>query len=365
MNKVQRIKKEKTFPARSLFSVFCSLLIVLCSLFFVSCSSMATSAEEYFNLGMAFYDLGKFEDAEKWLTRARQADKTYSASQYNLGRIAFERKRYDEAAKIFEGILKKDPDNIIALRAAAYTRINMGNFEKAKDHYAHLLKLVPESSDDGYNHALVLFAMEKYVEAEEILEKYPFALQDNKDVQLLYARTQGRQNKVEAIEKFSNWLSVNSDARARYEYAQILEYHEYYARALEEYRKAHTDIADNATSPSKLEVRFSIAKLLLIAESENNSGVTELQSAVEDGYNNIQSIEELLTHPRISAANKNSLRTIADNLRREELAVQERRRSEQRRLEAEQRRLEEEQRQRELEEQEAEYSETYSETYSD
>jgi len=344
--------KEKTSLVRSLFSVLCSLLIVICSLSFLNCAGMATSAEEYFSIGMAYYDLGKYEDAEKWLNRARQADKTYTASQYNLGRIAFGRQRYDEAVKIFEGILKKDPDNITGLRAAAYTRIRMGDIDAAQKHYARLLELVPESSDDGYNHALVLFAMERYGEAEEILAKYPFAMQENKDIQLLYARSQGRQNKVEAIESFSKWLSVNSDSKARYEYGQVLEHHEFYARALEEYRKAHTDIASNSVDPPKHDIRFAIARVLLIAEAESSAGVTEMQEAVNDGFKNIEAIEELIGRAKVSNANKNGLRTIADNLHREKFAAEE----------GERRRLEEEQ--RKLDEQAAEESETNPEADS-
>ena len=281
---------------------------------------MAASAEEYFSIGMAYYDLGKYEDAEKWLSRARQADKTYVASQYNLGRIAFERKRYNDAAKQFEGILKKDPNNILALRAAAYTRIQLGDISAAQKHYSKLLELVPESADDGYNHALVLFAMQRYEEAESILEKYPFALLDNKDMQLLHARSQGKQNKVEAIDSFAAWLSTNTDEKARYEYALVLEHHEFYARALEEYRKAFADIGEASIDPHKYEIRFAIARVLLIAESEASSGITELQGAINDGFKDIEKVEALLPITKISNTNRNSLRTIVDNMTREKLA---------------------------------------------
>ena len=344
----EKITGKKTLS--SLLTFHFSLFIVLCSLFLVNCSGMATSAEEYFSIGMAYYDLGKFEDAEKWLNRAKQSNKTYSASQYNLGRIAFERKRYEEAVKIFEAILKKDPDNVLALRAAAYTRIKMGNIESAQKHYSRLLLLVPESSDDGYNHALVLFAMERYSEAEEVLSKYPFAMQDNKDIQLLFARSQGKQNKAEAIDNLAKWLETNSDAKIRFEYAAVLEYNEFYARALEEYRKAHEDIAAASTDPGKSDIRFAIARVLLIAESANNSGVTELQGAVDDGFKDIAAIEELTKNTKISDANKNSINDIIDNIRREELAAQER----QRQAEIEQ--------QKQTEQEETDISEPESET---
>jgi len=305
------------------FRSFFIFLLSFASVLFFSCTGMAASPEEYFNIGMAYYDLGKFEEAEKWLYRARQANKTYAASQYNLGRIAFERQHFSEAAELFEGILKRDPNNILALRAAAFTRIKTGDIEISQRHYSKVLELVPESSDDGYNHALLLFAMERYEEAEEQLNKYPFALLENKDVQLLFARSQGKQNKVEAINSFTKWFSQNNDYKARYEYGAVLIHHEFYARAIEELRKSLTDAPDKASDPKKNEIRFAIAKALLVAERESNSGATEMQAAVNDGFKDIAAIEEIIKGGKLSAANLTAIRAIADNLRRAEIAEQE------------------------------------------
>jgi tetratricopeptide (TPR) repeat protein len=300
------------------FICFLSIFILLfLSVISNGCASK-TSAQEYFSLGMAYYDLGKFDEAEKWLDRARKADRTMTASTYNLGRIAYEMKRYEDAAKHFEAVLKKDKDNVLALKAAAYSRIKTGDIEIAEKHYARLLSLVPESADDGYNHALVLFALERYAKAEEVLEKYPASLLENKDTMLLYARCQAKLKKVEAIDSFSNYLSVNSsDAKARYEYAQVLEDNVLYARAIEEYRKALTDIAATAVNPQKNEVRFALARALIVADGDNTEGITELQNAVGDGFNDIQAVEKILTL-KISAANKTSVQNIIGNMRKAE-----------------------------------------------
>jgi len=292
------------------------IFLLLLALSICGCAGMAASAAEYYSIGMAYFDLGKYEDAEKWLNRAAQADRTMTASKYNLGRLAFERKRYEEAAKHFEDVLKIDPDNTLALKAAAYTRIKTGDIEKAEKHYSRLLELVPESADDGYNHALVLYAMERYSSAEEVMEKYPFALEENKDVLLLYARTRNAQNKVEAIDNFANWLSVNSDPKVRYEYAQALEHHELYARALEEYRKALSEVAATSTDPPKSDIRFALARTLLIADAESGEGITEMQGAVTDGFNDAAKVEAVLNSGKLNTANRNSLRSIVDNMRR-------------------------------------------------
>ncbi len=300
-------------------SFICLLSIFVISFLSVITNGCAskTSAQEYFALGMAYYDLGKFDEAEIWLNRAKSADRTMTASTYNLGRIAYEMKRYEDAAKHFESILKKDKDNVLALKAAAYSRIKTGDIEIAEKHYARLLSLVPESADDGYNHALVLFALERYAKALEVLEKYPAGLLENKDTMLLYARAQAKLKKVEAIDSFSNYLSVNSDGKARYEYAQVLEDNVLYARAIEEYRKALTEISATAVNPKKCEVRFALARAMIVADGDNTEGFTELQSAVGEGFSDIPAVEKILTL-KISAVNKTSVQNIIGNMRKAE-----------------------------------------------
>ena len=317
---------------------------------------MAASAEEYFSIGMAYYELGKYEEAEKWLNRAKTADKTMVASQYNLGRMAFETQRYNEAASHFEDILKRDPNNVLALKAAAYTRIKTGDIGLAEKHYSKLLELVPESADDGYNHALVLYAMERYGEAEEVLERYPFALQENNDALLLYARSQKAQNKVEAIDNYALWLNVNSDGKVRYEYAELLEQYELYARALEEYRKILSETAAPDSEPKRSDLRFSVARLLLIADSENSEGITELETAVSEGFDNIDAVEKLLNSGKVSVANMDSLRNIINNMQRTAEAKTQQAQNEQKETEARDR--------NDLNEPSDQYQENLSETES-
>jgi tetratricopeptide (TPR) repeat protein len=284
-------------------------------------SSGAASAEEYFAIGMAYFEMGKFAEAETWLNKAKAKDKTLHASEYNLGRIAFETGRYETALKHFKAILKRDPNNVLALKAAAYTYIRDGNIEKAGELYKKILELVPESADDGYNYALVLFAMKKYEEAEQILNNHKFALLDNNDVMLLYARAQKEQGKPEAINSYEKWLANNTDAKVRYEYAQLLENQQQYARALDEYRAALTGFAADAVDPSKPEVRFVIARLLLIAEASSKNGITELKGAVDDGFSDSDKVSELLSNERISTANKEDIRTIIAEMKRVEAAA--------------------------------------------
>jgi tetratricopeptide (TPR) repeat protein len=310
--KKEKLKMKKVRRDILHFSIF-SFLFSL----FISCASWgAVSAEEYFAIGMAYYDMGKYAEAEKWLSRATAKNRTMVASEYNLGRIAFETERYEDAAKHFESILKRDPNNVMALKAAAYTRIRNGEIEKAAALYDRVLALVPESADDGYNYALVLYAMKKYDEVERVLKSHEFALLDNNDVLLLYARSQKEQGKPEAIDTYDKWLINNTDAKVRYEYAQVLETHDMFARALEEYRASLAALAASSVDPSKQDVRFSIAALLLVADPASAEGITELNGAVDDGFANLGKIEKLLEDTRITSANRETIRTLITKVRR-------------------------------------------------
>jgi tetratricopeptide (TPR) repeat protein len=301
------------------------LFLMIVSLSFSACATRGTTtAEEYFALGMAYFDLGKYAEAEKWLNRARLMDKTKIASEYNLGRIAYETGRFDDAVKHFETVLAKDQDNILALRAASYGRIKIGDLEGAEALYSRVLALEPDSVDQGYNYALVLMALDKPEKAEEVLLKYKLTMADNKDTLLLLARAQKALNKIEAVDTYSQWLAGNNDTKVQYEYAQVLESGQFYARALEEYRAVisalpQTQGAQGAVTsdPNALDrtaVRFTAARLLLIADPEKNDGITELETAVTEGFTDTEKLTALLDESGISTAHKDDIRRIIEGI---------------------------------------------------
>jgi tetratricopeptide (TPR) repeat protein len=302
-------------------TVLLSFLAMIFSLACISCASarLVTSAEEYYTLGMAYFELGKYEEAEQWLGRARRVDKTKAASEYNLGRIAFERGRYGEALKYFEQILTKDAENLLALRAAAYTKIKLSDIEGAEDYYDRVLRLVPESYDDGYNYALILFAMDKADKAEEVLLKYDLIIDSNSDAVLLLARVQAKLEKVEAVDNYDRYLQVKTDNKVRFEYAEALGKNEFYARAQEEYNAIleglpRGEISSEAGNLTRPKVLFAVAHLLLIAESDSDSGITALSQAVEEGFNDIPALEAVLEEPKITDAQKEEIRRIIAGL---------------------------------------------------
>ena len=299
--------------------IFISLtLLYITSLFFFSCSSGgAVKAEEYYALGMAFYDLGKFEEAEKWLNRASAAKRTMTASDYQRGRIAYKTGRYADAAECFERVIAKDPNNVMALKAAAYSRIKNGDLKKAEALYNRVLALVPESADDGFNYALVLYGLEKYESSENTLKKYPQALENNPTSLLLLARAQKAQKKVEAVDTYAKWAEANTgtaNPQGLYEYALVLESAELYARALEQYKAAIDALDADTDDLKKSQLMFEHARLLLTADPENNEGIPELNAAVAEGFSDSAALDDLLRDDRVAHENRDEIRIILNKL---------------------------------------------------
>jgi tetratricopeptide (TPR) repeat protein len=298
--------RRKNMTLCSCFSLF------LCVIFAASCASNAAAAEEYYSIGMAYYELGKFQEAESWLTRASSMDKTMTASEYNLGRIAFASGRYEDAAKHFEKMLARDPDNVMALKGAAYSRIKNGDLSRARAYYGKVLEMVPESADDGYNYALVLYALGDYAESEETLTGYGYALEEKSDAALLLARAQKAQNKPEAADSYAKWLVLSppSNPQALYEYAGVLENLELFAKAIEQYRAAGDALAQDTETLTKAALAFDVARLLLTADPENPDGLKELDTAVAAGFKDTDLLGTLLEDSRITNDNKTGIQEI-------------------------------------------------------
>jgi len=316
--------KESTFLKTLFFFVFFPLSAMAGIL---SCTSQAVrtvQAEEYFSIGMAYYELGKFTEAETWFNRARASDRTLVASDYNLGRIAFETRRYEDAARYFESVLALDSENVMALKAAAYSRIKNGDLERAEALYDQVLTLVPESADDGYNYALVLYGLDKYENCEEVLNRYPFALEEKPSSILLFARAQKAQNKVEAVDSYAKWLVVHTgtaNPQGLYEYAQVLEGAGLYARAIDQIRDATKALIKDTEFLKKSKLLFEEARLLLTEDPENEEGLTAFGNAVNEGFSDTETFEALLLDGRISNNRKVELRRIFDSREKDEEGI--------------------------------------------
>jgi hypothetical protein len=89
-----------------------------------------------------------------------------------------------------------------------------------------------------------------------------------------------------------------------------------YARSLEEYRSALEGLAKGSVDPSKPDIRFSIAHVILTADSGNAEGIEELKGAVQDGFSDVEKMQELLDDERVRAADKDEIRLLLADVKR-------------------------------------------------
>ena len=278
---------------------------------FLHCVSFnPVASEEYFSIATAYFELGKYAEAERWFTKAKFDDKTRNASDYNLGRIAFETGHHEDAAVIFEKLISKDPDNLLLLRSAAYSWAKAGKAEKALVHYDRIQVLLPLGKDSSFNHSILLYSIERYAEAIGKLLPYLDSAPEDLDARLLLARCQTALDQPEALDSYAIYLAKKDDVLARYEYAGLCESSEFYALAVENYDtliKAldGKPVADRKTGTPTLPVlRFAKARSLFLAGSDTELALNELGKALEAGYNDQVALDQLSTDDRIAVSDQ-------------------------------------------------------------
>ena len=100
--------------------------------------------------------LGRYEDAEKLLSRALQLAPGFGAARANLATVYYKQNRFAEAAETLDAVLGDDPDNPAHanLRAAALGRI--GGYDEALALYEQLTHRFPDHAKlwMSYGHML-------------------------------------------------------------------------------------------------------------------------------------------------------------------------------------------------------------------
>ncbi|HEV7312187.1 tetratricopeptide repeat-containing sulfotransferase family protein [Sphingopyxis sp.] len=100
--------------------------------------------------------IGRYDDAEKLLSRALQLAPGFGAARANLATVYYKQNRFAEAAATLEAVLGDDPDNPAHanLRAAALGRI--GGYDEALALYEELTRRFPDHAKLWMSHGHML-----------------------------------------------------------------------------------------------------------------------------------------------------------------------------------------------------------------
>lgn len=169
-------------------------LIFLLPVIFVSCSSFRVPVPgetavrknnifvEYMNIADSYNDLGKYDKAITYYKMAKSNRKLKWTANYKLARAYAMNKNWEEAQKLYLELYRRDPENISIQMSIAYIYAMNGKLPSAETIYSSLVKNNPENADVLVNYINVLFAMERYEEAEANLSVLKEKFQDNPNI---------------------------------------------------------------------------------------------------------------------------------------------------------------------------------------
>lgn len=172
-----------------------------------------TSAEAAYGLGSAYLSQQKIAEARESFERAAKLHASYpdtlANAWNNLGLLAGEENRTDEAIKDFREAVRLSPDHLIALNNLGNAYRQQKNWEEAKNVFEHALEVDAGNADSNYGLAMIFAQRDDTARAHEYLQRalrarpdYPEALNN---IGILYLRTQRRD---EAVASFETCLRV-------------------------------------------------------------------------------------------------------------------------------------------------------------
>lgn len=155
------------------------ILVLLLAL--AGCTTVTTQqlAEEYFNLGNAYFELGRYEESFAYYSRAVELSDTIPAAGYNLVRLHEQREEWALALGVLADLRTSDPDNTLYRETEAFLRYRNGEITPARVLYAELIAEYPQRLRLAYNLGLLELAADEAALAWEALETaYTTALED-------------------------------------------------------------------------------------------------------------------------------------------------------------------------------------------
>ena len=290
---------------------------MLCVVIFLSCNSLNYKdelVEAYYNLGNSYKDLGKLKESELVLARAVQIDPSFSSAAYNLGMVQILSGEYKKGIDSLGFLLRKEPENTIALKVLAWGYYKNGDIIHAIEVYRQILEIDTCNRDVLNNISILLINQELYQEAYSYLVK----LEDLGDADENSLYNLGVVEKKLNLGSGLRWFELAYDKNPKLEkniiaYIDALKTNHDFKRIISLY----DDLITINPDPAYL---FEKAFVLLTSIEDYDKGLSVLESALKEGYSNIDRIEELQEYPDLLDRDKilsvilaNSSETLSDD----------------------------------------------------
>jgi tetratricopeptide (TPR) repeat protein len=237
-------------------------------------------ALEYFNLGNAYLELGKLDEAARAFESALRLDASLARADYNLAVAYVRMDRAGEAVDILERLVADDPDNVTTLLASGWALHEAGRDAEALARYDTAAALAPENQDALYNAGLILWGTGRAREAADRFVRLLAIAPDDADALFnLGSLELALDDPAAAAEHLGRYVERKPQAAdGLLLLASAWERQRQFSRALEAYDRI---IAADAKSASAW---FGRARLLLTVVEDPERGLQDLRRALDAGF---------------------------------------------------------------------------------
>jgi len=247
-------------------------------------------AETYYNLGNAYLDLERLDEAESAYARAIELKPKLHAAEYNLARVYLFNGSYKSAESLLNQLLEKDPQNGMVREMLAWTYIRTGRLDEAEELYHEVLKEDPANCNVRYNLALMAADRKEWREVHEMLIECVYLDRADGDILALLGRAERESGEGSGL----GWLEEAADKKPQdmgiaAELADAYQEEGFFVEALEVY--------DRIIEAEEIETAvylFEKAYIYYTALEEDEEGLSWLKDALEQGYKDTEGLAELL-----------------------------------------------------------------------
>jgi len=286
-----------------------ALLIVL-----TSCTTLVRQddlAGEYYNLGNAFFQLERYQEAADYYQKALALNPELATANYNLARSYLQVGRTTDAVAILRRLLTDDPSNLLLKETLGYARYLEGNSEEALSIFLSVIESSPYRTRALFNAALIYIDRGRFATALPLLERARNAAPSDNEVKLYLgiALLEAGGDPERALRIIDEARSDTGSLSARELSLLGAAYADsrYYKRALDTFDELLQ------AEPNNQEALFTEAVILLTEADEGEKGLAMLRRAVNAGFSDEGRVTRLLDNPGL--VNEDAVRSLLKELR--------------------------------------------------
>ncbi|TVR02423.1 MAG: tetratricopeptide repeat protein [Spirochaetaceae bacterium] len=262
-----------------------AILIAILAVLLIAVSGCTTwvrgpdLAREYYNIGNAFYDLGRFDRAVDYYRRALALDRTLAAASFNLARVYADQGRFPDAIDVLLELIVRDPESVLLRETLAFVYFLQGDVERAETRYREVLALSPFHVNALYNLGRIERKRERYAESAEFFRRAVQAQPADAELLFAYADALNRVDPERSAPIFERYLDTSPTDRTRLLAAgDALRTGRFFSPARRAYRKVLDQRPDDAAG------LFGMAVVFLVGIEESEAGLDFLERALDAGF---------------------------------------------------------------------------------